>query len=180
MVRRWVAPLTLLLLRPLRRRSGCPRSLRHARGERGSAIVEFALASMVLLTLVFGVIAIAMALYAYHFVSDAAREGTRYAINRGSSCLAYSGFTSACPAIESDVQSYVRGLAFPGINPSLMDVYTTWPTTGSTCTPSPAPYCNNPGNLVQVTVRYHFPLTIPFIPAETLTMTSSSEMVISD
>ena len=152
----------------------------HARSEQGSALVEMALSLVVLLSVVFGIMEMSQALYTYHFTADAAREGTRFAIVRGSSCNLYSGFASACPALSTDIQNYVRGLAFPGIDPSLMTVTTAWSAypTGSTCTPSPT--CNNPGNLVQVTVTYQFPVSIPFVPFSTLTMSSNSEMVISD
>lgn len=151
-----------------------------ASGERGSALVEFALSSIVLLALIFGVLAMCMALYTYHFVSDAAREGTRYAIVRGSSCSTYGNLSAPCPVTTSaQVQTYVRSLGFPIINPSSMNVTATWPTTGGACTPSVVP-CNNPGNLVRVAVSYTFPLSIPFVQARTLTMTSSSQMVIAD
>ena len=154
--------------------------LRRARGERGSALVEFALSATILLTLVFGVMIMSLALYSFHFIAEAAREGTRYAIVRGSSCSSYGKFTSTCPVTTSaQVQTYVRSLGLPGINPNNMTVTTTWPTTGSTCSPSLLP-CNNPGNLVHVTVSYQLPLSIPFLSARTLTMTSSSQMVISD
>jgi Flp pilus assembly protein TadG len=149
-------------------------------GERGSAVVEFALSAIVLLTLVFGVIAMCLATYTYHTIADAAREGTRYAMVRGSSCSTYGKLGSPCPVTTSaQVQTYVRSLSFPGINPTSMTVNATWPTTGATCTPSTTP-CNNPGNLVRVTVSYSLPLAIPFVPARTLTMTSSSQMVIAD
>lgn len=143
--------------------------------EQGSSLVEMALVSIVLLTLVFGVFEMCLALYTYHFVSEAARDGTRYAIVRGSSCQ----FPSACPAAASDIQSYVQNLGLPGINPAAMKVTTAWAPypAGGTCTPSAS--CNNPGNQVQVTVQYQFPLSIPFIPTSTLTMSSTSQMIIS-
>jgi Flp pilus assembly protein TadG len=137
--------------------------------------VETALSATAVLTLFLGVMELCLALYSYHFVSEAAREGTRYAMVRGSSC---SGSASACPAQASDVQSYVRGLEFPGIVPANITVTTTWPTTGSNCTPSSLP-CNNPGNLVQVKVQYRFPLSIPFVPASVLSLASTSQMTIS-
>jgi Flp pilus assembly protein TadG len=163
----------------LQERAERPLWLRRAHSERGSTLVETALSMLVLLIVALGVMEMSLALYTYHFISDAAREGTRFAIVRGSSCTTYSGFTSGCPAKGTDIQSYVRGLGFPGIDASLMTVTTSFPTTGPSCTPSVIP-CNNPGNLVQVTVSYRFPLSIPFVPANTLTMTSSSKMVISD
>jgi Flp pilus assembly protein TadG len=145
----------------------------------GSSLVEFALSASILMTLVFGVMVMSMALYSYHFISEAAREGTRYAMVRGSSCSTYGKFTTGCGATPAQIQTYVQGLGFPGITAGNMTVTTTWPTTGAACTPTAIP-CNNPGNLVKVVVSYQFPLTIPFVPARTLTMTSSSQMVISD
>jgi hypothetical protein len=143
--------------------------------EDGQSTLETALSAIAVLTLFLGVMQMCLALYTYHFVSEAAREGTRYAMVRGSSC---TGFTSACPAQASDVQTYVRGIGFPGIVPADVTVTTTWPTTGSSCTPSSLP-CNNPGNLVQVIVQYRFPLSIPFVPSSSLTLTSTSKLAIS-
>jgi len=149
----------------------------HARSEQGSALVEMALSLVVLLSVVFGIMEMSQALYTYHFISEAARDGTRYAIVRGSSCPAV---LPGCPAAGTgvDVQTYLRGQGFPGITPGLLTAVTSWPTTGSSCTPSVTP-CDNPGNLVNVVVTYQFPLSIPFVPARTLAMTSTSQMVIS-
>jgi Flp pilus assembly protein TadG len=151
------------------------RAIHRINREDGQSTLETALSAIAVLTLFLGVMEMCQALYTYHFVSEAAREGTRYAMVRGSSC---SGFTSACPALAADVQTYVRGLSFPGIVPANVIVTTTWPTTGSNCTPSSLP-CNNPGNLVQVIVQYRFPLSIPFVPSSALPLTSTSKMAIS-
>ena len=136
--------------------------------ERGSSVVEFALASAILLSLVFGVMVFSLAIYAYHFISEAARAGTRYAMVRGSQCPINSGWATACPASTAEVQSYVQGLALPGINPSQMTVTPYWE------------FGNAPGEPVEVTVTYTFQLVIPFVPSETFTMTSSSVMTIAD
>jgi Flp pilus assembly protein TadG len=154
-------------------------ALHRARSESGAAIVEFALSAAVLLTVIFGMFAMCTALYSYHFVSEAAREGSRYAMVRGSGCSTYGKFTSNCPTTSAEVQTYVQSLDYPGITSTNLTVTTTWPTTGSACTPTVTP-CNNPGNLVKVVVSYQFPLSIPFIPTSTLTMTSTSQMVIAD
>jgi len=146
-----------------------------SRGEQGSALVEIALASIILFSMVFGILQFSIGHYIYHYVTEAAAEGTRYAMVRGSSC---SGFGSACPATATDVQTYVRGLAFPVLDPNAMTVTTTWPTTGPACTPSSNP-CNNPGNLVHVTVTYNFRVGIPFLPVVTPAIRASSQMVIS-
>jgi Flp pilus assembly protein TadG len=157
-------------------RSVASRMRRTLRVEAGSSIVEFAMASVILFTLVFGVIAICLALYSYNVTAEAAREATRYAIVRGSACSS-STFTN-CNIDQPGLQTYVQGLGFPGIDPSSLIVTAAWPTTGVTCFPSVTP-CNNPGNLVQVTVQYTFPLVIPFVPSRTLTMSSTSAMYIS-
>jgi Flp pilus assembly protein TadG len=144
--------------------------------------METAMSSIILLTFMFGVMEAGFALYSYHFISEAAREGTRYAIVRGSSagsaCASYS--SSACMASTADIQDYVKNIGFPGINPNNMTVNVAkigFPA-GVTCTPSAS--CNNPGNLITVTVQYSFPLNVPFIPAHTYTMSSTSAMIIQN
>lgn len=140
-----------------------------------------ALVIAILLTMLFGLMEMCLALYTYHYVSEAAREGSRFAIVRGSSCSAANPTVTPCPAQSADVQNYVQNLNYPGINPQEMTVTTTWSPypagDGWTCAPSAA--CNNPGNQVQVTVNYVYPLAIPFLPATTLNMSSTSQMVIS-
>lgn len=151
------------------------------RGEQGSAMVEIALSMVILLAMLFGVIEVCLAVYSYHFVSEAAREGTRYAIVRGSTSALNcpSNPAAACPAAISDIQNYVTGINFPGIDITTSDVNVAWSAypAGATCTPSPT--CNNPGDMVQVTVAYPFTLSIPFVPQETITLSSTSQMVIS-
>jgi hypothetical protein len=162
----------------------CSRRLTTARNDEGAAIVEFILSAIILISVVFGIIALCMAMYSLHFVSYAAREGTRFASVRGSSC---PGILPGCPTPGTgvDVQSYLRCQTyigpcskFPGIDPAKLTVTTTWSGGGTACTPTSTP-CDNPGNLVHVTVSYRFPLNIPYLPSQTLTMTSTSEMVIS-
>ena len=157
---------------------------RSGHGEAGASIVETALALTILLPFIFGVIEACLMLYTYHFISEAARDGSRYAIVRGSTAGA-ANCTAPGPATciaqggnnTGDIATYVKGLSFPGIDPSNMTVNSAWSAYvhGSTCgTP-----CNSPGNLVTVTVTYNFPLSIPFVPAHTYTMASTSAMVIS-
>ena len=148
-------------------------------GEHGSALVEFAISCSIVFTLMFGVIASCLAIYTYHSIADAAREGTRYAIVRGSACPTYGNLGSQCRATSGQIQTYVQSLTLPGIDSSLLMVTASWPTTGASCTPSSTP-CNNPGNLVRVTVSYQLPLSIPFVSPQTLNLRSTSQMVIAD
>ncbi len=136
---------------------------RSATRERGSTLVEFAVVLTVLFMFLFGVMDFARALYAYHFVGDAAREGARYAIVRGSSC---NSWVTACPAAASDIQTYLRNVPL-GIKSSAVTVTTTW-------TPN-----NNPGSTVNVKVQYSFNFILPFLSKSAFTMSSASQMVIS-
>jgi Flp pilus assembly protein TadG len=145
------------------------------REEEGATVVEMALSVVILLTVLFGLIEICLALYTYHYVSDAAREGTRYAIVHGAACTV-SGVS--CTATSNQIQTYVQNLGYPGINPSNMTVTTTWSAypAGGACN---AAGCNGPGDLVTVMAQYNFLLSIPFTTATTLNLTSTSSMVIS-
>ena len=149
--------------------------------ERGSAIVEMALSSMILLAMILGTIEMCLALYTYNFISEAAREGARYAMVRGSSCTVLTD----CGITSAQIQTYLQGLALGGSNASkYMTVTTTWlsasstlPTTWTSCGTT---QCNDPGNAVRVKVSYAFPLNIPFLPNSTLKMSSTSQMVIAN
>lgn len=145
--------------------------------------METAMSSIILLTFMFGVIEAGFAVYSYHFISEAAREGTRYAIVRGSlagtaNCAAPGPPT--CIAQSADIQTYVKGLGFPGINPGNMTVTPIWSVyPNSTSCPATGP-CNSPGNLITITVTYSFPLAVPFIPAHTYAMSSTAAMIIQN
>jgi hypothetical protein len=143
--------------------------------EEGSSLVETAFVLSTLLAFMIGIIFVCQALSAYSYTAEAARLGTRFAIVRGSGC---TSFAAACPASATDVQNYIRGIKFPAISPAKVTVTTTWPTTGSACTPSSSP-CNNAGNTVQVKVQYANVFKIPFASALDLSVSSTSKMVIS-
>ncbi|HLY42547.1 MAG TPA: TadE family protein [Terracidiphilus sp.] len=165
------------------------------RAEEGSTLVEMALTSTVLFAMLFGIIEMSMAFYTYNFVAEAAREGTRYAIIRGEySCLPNKSFPNCnlgpTNGGSSAVQTYIQGLGFPfasGITASAAwyspsvdsSGVTTWPTSCTTATDAFGNPCNKVGNAVQVQVSYAFPLAIPFSTQGTLTVSSTSQMVIS-
>jgi Flp pilus assembly protein TadG len=150
----------------------------HACNECGATIVETAISFSLLICSLLGAFQIALALYTYHFVSDAAREATRYAIVRGSTSCSNTPNLANCNATAAVIQAWVRNLGYPGINPNNLTVTTTWPTTGANCYPSTSP-CNNPSNLVNVAVNYVFPLNVPYWKTGSINIVSSSQMVIS-
>jgi Flp pilus assembly protein TadG len=51
------------------------------KGERGAALMEFAIAATVFLTLMFGVVEFGRCLWTHNALADAARRAARYAIN---------------------------------------------------------------------------------------------------
>jgi hypothetical protein len=126
----------------------------------------------------FGIFQTCLAVYTYDYVSEMAREGTRYAIVRGSSC---TGMTD-CKITSAQLQTYLQGIQYPGTNPTKhMTVTATWLTpsgppnpTWTICTTGT---CNLPGNLVRVDVVYAFPIAIWEQAA--ISIKSTSQMVIS-
>lgn len=151
--------------------------------EHGAAIVEIALSCGLLFAMLFGLIEMCLALYASNAVSNAARQGSRWAIVRGSESCTNTPNLTDCNATAANVQAYVASLGFLSISTS--DTTVTWlkaTTSGSPATTTwsaCATTCNEPGNEVQVTVTYPFLLSIPFIPKSTLSLTSNSTLVIS-
>ena len=155
------------------------RNSKNRSGERGVELVEAAFSLLVFLVLVFGLVEFTRAVYAYDFVSGAARQATRWASVRGSNC---SHTLSGCQATTTNVQTYVQGLAPGGINTSQITATTTWPQNPPNCpaSPSNAPLCD-----VKVKVSYNFSFVtlssnIPFLSGlGNFTMSSTSDMIIS-
>jgi Flp pilus assembly protein TadG len=154
------------------------RTLRRlARSEHGAAALEFALSAGFMFSMLMGLMKVCLAVYTYHYVAEAAREGSRWAAVRGSACKISAG--TSCTATRDQIQTYIRGLGYPGITPASMTVTTSWATypAGKPCTPSAT--CNNPSDLVTVNTSYAFPLNVPGMTSHTYTMTSTSTMIIS-
>jgi hypothetical protein len=146
------------------------------RSARGSTLTEFAFILPVLLMGVFGVIDFGRALYTYHFVSDAAREASRWASVRGNRCITIPN----CGAGESDIQHYVASIVPPGIDSTspALSVTAAWMAPLANPASCVGPI-NNPGCAVKVHVTYNFKFILPFLPKATYAMDSTSEMIIS-
>ncbi len=137
--------------------------------------------------LLIGIIDCSLALYAHHFVSWAAEEGTRYAAVRGAdwpsacSTSAPPGFAISydCAASAADIQNYVQSLAPPGIAASSITVKTdssfVWPGTTPDCSTAPCTSCstnsNGQGCFVRVQVSYPFTFTLPLLPQSSINLT---------
>jgi Flp pilus assembly protein TadG len=160
--------------------------LRQLKGECGNALIEYALVFILFLMILFGITGFGHAVYVYHFVSNAAREATRYAAVRGSTCsddgscaAANSASGTAGPTSPADISAFVKNITPLGINldPSVLTTTLNYPVqaNGPTfCTTTQ----NEPGCTVQVTVSYNFHFIFPLIPTASVPMSSSSEMVI--
>lgn len=156
---------------------------RIANDEAGSEIVEFALAVCVWIAAVFAIMYGSFALYASHFVGNAADEAARYAVVRGSTWSGTSCSTTStleCDATTTDVSNYVTSTLMPGMSSSNLTVTTTWPGTTSTGATCDTVYgTNSPNCLVAVKVNYQFSFPLPFLTQHTIPMTSTSKMTIS-
>lgn len=116
--------------------------------EHGQAIVEFALVATFLVVLVVSILEMSLFLYNYAVLTDAAKEGVRYAIVHGSSTgNVVSGNpdnpgckTAASGGLLSTVQAYAAASLH---STSSMNVYSCYLDGNS-----------NPGSGVQVNVSY--------------------------
>ena len=154
------------------------------KGERGSALVEFALVAMLFFAMLFGIIDFGRAFYTYHFLSSAARSAARWAIVNGHDCNSDGSCNGTAPmnngpASETDVQNYVKALVPTGID-STKVVTTACGVVGKKCAASPPSCTNNePGCTVSVNVSYDLNFLAPFIHSATVPLSSTSEMIIS-
>jgi Flp pilus assembly protein TadG len=126
----------------------------HARGE---TLIEFALTLMVFLMTLLGTIQFGLGVWHYNLVSNLAQEGARWASVRGATA-------GAQKASEAQVRSYVQGRAL-GMN--------VWVTT------SADPSSLSPGSTITVLVRHSFAPLTRVVPAATMTMSGSAQMIIA-
>lgn len=133
------------MLRPLSSRSPARRGatgFRRRKGEEGSSLYEYCYVVLLLMIMLLGIMDFCRMLYAYHFVSNTAREATRWAAVNGSTCngdgsgsnpgsctapvtcgssgcSTCTSYGSCTDAGATDIENYVTMLAVPaGINTS--------------------------------------------------------------
>ena len=124
-------------------------------GERGTTIVEFALIVMLFFLLTLGLVDVGRAVWAYHSLTHAAREGARYAIVHGD--------RSNDPATDTIISDLVKN-RIPNL--SGVTVTTTWIPN------------NSQASTVEVTAQYTFdPIMSVF--DFTIPITATSRMAIS-
>lgn len=128
-----------------------PRRRRFLSGERGSVMVETAIALLVVMPMVFWILEICMFTYTCSVLGDAARQGVRYAIVHGTDSGNCSGPTNGCAdATGANVSSEVDNAArYCFHDLSNMTIQVVYPD-GSSAPPS----------RVTVTVHYTY---VPYI-----------------
>lgn len=151
-------------LRLLNRVPGRPGINDAAHGESGGSMIEFALSFSALMTFVFCLMEMCIALYSYGLISESARETSRYAIVHGSTCL--TGSSTSCTASATTISTYAKNLGLPNIGGGTLNVTTRFVPD------------NTPGSVVIVSIQYTMPIKMPFVPTRSLSMTSASQMYI--
>lgn len=149
--------------------------------EDGASLIEFAVTAIVVLSMIFGIMDFARAMYVYHFMSYAAEEGTRYAIVRGArwsgtSCTTPT--TYACQATSANVTTFIQSIAPPGVSASSITVTTTWPGQTVSGSATGCSTAQSAGCLVQVKVSMPFNFILPFLPKSAFTFSGTSEKII--
>jgi len=129
------------------------------RHQSGQALVEFALVATCFLLLIFSVMLMAQAVYTYNNVCAAAREAVRYAI-------VHRPITNVNTFTDADIKQVAVNYA-PFL--SLSDVTVTWPADSKLTSQYDA----------KVVVSHNYSLNIPFMPAASLTLSSTSQMLVS-
>ncbi|OGO55954.1 MAG: hypothetical protein A2V85_03985 [Chloroflexi bacterium RBG_16_72_14] len=142
---------------------------------RGQALVEFVLVAPVFFLLIFAVIEGGRFILYYETLSNATREGARYAIVHGSN--------SFCPS----------GPMPPGINPPgcydpsganvvqrVEDMAFGLLGTGVAVTPTWGPLGNGREAEVRVAATYTYQTLIPLVPLPAITISAESTLVINN
>ncbi len=149
----------------------------------GSQLVEFALCIPILLAVFFAVVYFAYVMYAAHFVTNAANDGARYAIVRGSdwkgtACQSVSAVS--CSATSTDVSRFIASNLPGGLNLGNLTVSTTWPgttSTGGSCDTQNG--VNSPNCTVIVQATYVVGLPLPFVTSQAMSVSSKAVMTIA-
>lgn len=173
--------------------SSLSRLRRHKR-QRGAALVEYAFTFIFSVALFLGIMEFGHALYAYHFVNNAAKEATRWAAVNGANCSSDSSCNGTAPmnngpAKLTDVSTYVQNHIPAGIDTTKVTTTACGLADTAACAASTPQVCtravgtqpatpNAPGCTVQVQVNYSFNFVFPLIPGSPISMSSTSDMII--
>jgi TadE-like protein len=138
---------------------------------RAQALVEFALVVPWFFLLLFGIIEAGRFIFYYETLSNATREGARYAIVNGANTLGCPSGppapgSSGCDTSGANVSARVRqsGIGLP----NAITVTPTW-------TPD-----NGRGSTVNVTAQMTYHVLVPLVPLPDITVKAESTLVINN
>ncbi|MFL6463344.1 MAG: TadE/TadG family type IV pilus assembly protein [Bryobacteraceae bacterium] len=148
--------------------------------QRGAVLIEFALTLIPLLMVFFGIIGMALTMWAYNTLSFAVREGARYAASKGQNCNTYG---NNCAATVADIAQYIAS-AGVGLDPSQLNLTLTSAAGTVSCLPLqscysnssiwPPPSANAPGtNYIDLSGSYPTPLGLSLLFLPNTSSTSS-------
>lgn len=163
----------------------------HGRRRRtaGQALVEFALVAPILFLLLFSIVEFGRFIYYTNVLSDATREGTRYAIVHGSQAACKSGPlpggppppVNACDPTGQKVVDTVKRFAIGVIPDGSFEVFVCWGNPDP-LNPGSAEFCqqtnNGRGQPVRVSLDYEFKTLVPFVPIPVIPIHGESTLVI--
>ncbi|MDB5308375.1 MAG: TadE family protein [Gemmataceae bacterium] len=146
--------------------------LSRGKGRSGVTTVEMAIVGPIALILIIGIMDIGLAVWSYNNISEAVREGGRYAQIHGSKYAAWAatqpaGTTPASgpAANDANVDKVVRSYSF--VSQSNLTVTSSWPNGD-----------NHPNSPVTIDATYTYSPTLIF-GLGTLTLKTSSTMYIN-
>jgi Flp pilus assembly protein TadG len=149
------------------------------KGERGSTVVEMAMAAGVFFMLIFGIIEFGRLLYTHNALTDAARRGARYAVlhNEDDPCVAsvvVYGETHINPNTCAPTGvPLINGLTEANVSVT----YQGADLDGDPATPNP--WGTNLGTATVTIENYTFDLSVPFV-SRTLNMPKYSTTLTSE
>jgi len=162
---------------------------RLAESDSGSALVELAISSTIILGTFIAVFQLTMACYTYNSVAEVARDSARWAAVRGATCSQNTPTLDHCGATATDIQNYaksVSALNWSQCTTASPCLTVTWKTasmsgiqhpttTWSTCSSG----CKKVGDMVTVSMTYPYAMNLPFLRNYNLTLGSASTMIVA-
>ena len=141
-----------------------------ASNEDGATLIEFALTASAMFAFTFVIMQLCIAFYSAGMINEVAREATRWAITRGSTCQTAS--LASCTTTTAAVTAYANSRGFPNIGGGTMNIATTFPDTNGAITNCETPsICH-----VKVAITYTVPITLPLVPKNSIALSTMSEM----
>jgi len=162
--------------------------------EKGGTLIEFTLVGVPLVLLLISLIEICLAMWSYHTLAYAVREGVRYASTKGRDC---SLGTNSCGVTIGTIAQQIAS-AGTGLIPGQLNVTFTSSAGSVPCSPISSCYTNStawppssssanlPGSLISVSGTYPVQtnLVIMFVPGTgasqmgAVTLSASSQQLI--